>query len=267
MNMRKIDLSELRAIQLDIMAEVDEFCKKNGIRYSLCGGTLLGAVRHKGYIPWDDDIDLMMPREDYDRFAREFCSERSVLQDLRKDPNVIEICLKVFRRNTMMTDTQFGRNLWGIYIDIFPIDGAPESFLEHCNHILMLRKRLPRVCPFYKTVAKNKSLWFAKYIIKRIAFPFYGNVLEIKKEIETVAHFVPFETSPNAGVILGSYGVREVVKKSVFDSYIELPFEGKQFPAIKDFDTYLRAIYGDYMKLPPVEQRISHHLYDSFVDD
>lgn len=265
--MRKIDLNELRSIQLDILSEVDEFCKKKGIRYSLCGGTLLGAVRHKGYIPWDDDIDIMMPREDYDRFAREFCSERSVLQDLREDPDVIEFFLKVFRKKTMMRDIRFGRNLWGIYIDVFPIDGAPESFLEHCNHILELRDRLPRVCPFYKTVSRNKVLWFAKYIFKRMAFPFYGSVLDIKKEIETVARSAPFETSPNAGVILGSYGVREVVKKSVFDTYIDLPFEGKMFPAIKEFDIYLRAIYGDYMTLPPVEQRVTHHYYDSFVED
>lgn len=265
--MRKIDLNELRSIQLDILSEVDEFCKQKGIRYSLCGGTLLGAVRHKGYIPWDDDIDLMMPREDYDRFAREFHSERSVLQDLREDPNVIEFFLKVFRKKTMMKDTQFGRNLWGIYIDIFPIDGVPESFNEHCGHIQRLRDKLPRVCPFYKTVSKNKPLWFAKFIFKRMAFPFYGSVLDIKKEIETAAHSAPFETSPNAGVILGSYGIREVVKKSVFDTYIDLPFEGRMFPAIKEFDIYLRAIYGDYMKLPPVEQRVTHHLYDSFVDD
>ena len=265
--MRKIDLSELRAIQLDILSEVDEFCKKNGIRYSLWAGTLLGAVRHKGFIPWDDDIDLMMPRDGYDRFAREFRSEKSVLQDLRNDPNVIECFLKVYRKNTRMIDTQFGRNLWGIYIDIFPIDGVPDSYREQCNRIIKLKEQLPRVCPFYKTVPHNKALWFAKYVIKRIAFPFYGSVLDIKKKIETIAKSTPFETSSYAGVILGELGDREVVKKSVFDTYVDMPFEGKMFPAIKEFDIYLRALYGDYMKLPPVEQRVSHHPYDSYVDD
>ena len=265
--MRKIDIKELRAIQLDLLSEVDAFCKQRGIKYSLCGGTLLGAVRHKGYIPWDDDIDLMMPREDYDRFAREFGSPRSELIDLRDNPDVIEFFLKVVRRGTIMRDTQFGRELWGIYIDIFPIDGTPVSYQEHCRRIQKMRDKLPRVCPFYKTVSRNKPFWFAKYILKRIAFPFYGNVLDIKKEIEGIAHSAPFDTSPYAGVLLGSYGVREVVKKTVFDALIDLPFEGKQFPSIKEYDTYLRAIYGEYMTLPPVEQRISHHLYDSFVED
>jgi len=265
--MRKIETTELKSIQLEILVEVDSFCMQNGIKYSLGGGTLLGAIRHKGYIPWDDDIDLMMPREDYDRFAATFRSATCELQDLRKDPNVIESFLKVNRKGTMMRDTVFGRNLWAIFIDIFPIDGLPNDWQDHYQKIKRLRDNLPIVCPFYKTVAGNKPLWYAKYIFKRISHPFIRNVLDIKNEIEDIARSAPFNSSPFAGVILGSYGEKEVVKKSVFDEYIELPFEGVKFPAIKDYDTYLSAIYGDYMTPPPVEKRVSHHLYDSYVDD
>ena len=264
--MRKIELEELRTIQLDILSEVDLFCRQNGIVYSLCGGTLLGAVRHKGYIPWDDDIDLMMPRADYERFSSTFRSSKSELIDLRKDGRTIEICLKVSRKGTLMRDTQFGRELWGINIDIFPIDGAPESFADHCREISRLRRRLPVVCPFYKSVAGNRLQWLVKYLLKRMSHPFYANILKIKEEIERLACSCPLDSSPRAGVILGSYGEREVVDRSVFESMTELPFEGKDYPSISNFDLYLSSIYGNYMELPPPEKRITHHLYDAFAE-
>ncbi|MBR3076024.1 MAG: LicD family protein [Bacteroidales bacterium] len=263
--MRQISLEELRQIQLEILSDVDVFCKNKGIKYSLCGGTLLGAVRHKGYIPWDDDIDLMMPREDYERFAKEYHSQDNELLDLRKSEVTVEICLKVCRRGTVMTDISFGRSLWGINIDIFPIDGAPMEYDEHCRKVLALREKLSWVCPFYKAIPSNKALWFAKYILKRLRHCCFDSSLNVKKEIEKLACCYPFSNSPKAGVILGSYGSREVVDKTVFDEITDLPFEGCQYPAIKDFHSYLSAVYGDYMQLPPLEKRVTHHLYDSFI--
>lgn len=264
--MRQIDLKELRTIQLEILSDVDAFCKKHQIRYSLCGGTLLGAVRHQGYIPWDDDIDLMMPRPDFDYFAQEYKSKDNELLDLRKSGVTVEICLKVSKIGTIMTDTFFGRTLWGINIDIFPIDGAPIDYESHCERILKLRKRISRICPFYKTIPRQKIKWFTKYVIKRLIYPYRGSILDVKREIEEIAHSYSLEQSPKAGVILGSYGKREVVNKSVFDQIVYLPFEGFQLPAISNYDTYLSAIYGDYMVLPPMDKRITHHYYDSFIE-
>jgi len=127
--MRLVDLTELRTIQQEILDDVDRFCKDRGLHYSLGGGTLLGAVRHKGYIPWDDDIDINMPRTDYEAFASSFRSDQNEVIDLRYHPACREICLKVVRKGTRMVDVELGRCLWGINIDIFPIDGYPNDDL------------------------------------------------------------------------------------------------------------------------------------------
>ena len=263
--MRQVHLDELRKIQLSILSDVDAFCKEHGIRYSLSGGTLLGAVRHQGYIPWDDDIDLMMPREDYNRFAEEYESAEYGLLDLRKSKITIENWLKVYKKGTQMTDIVYGRTLWGINIDVFPIDGAPACYEDYFSQLEQLRKKLPLVCPFYKSIPSKKLLWFSKYVLKRFRFGCFRSVLSIKKEIEKLACSNPFMISPKAGVLMDAHDSKEIIDRTVFESMIDLPFEGRFYPAIEKCDTYLHAVYGDYMKLPPEEERITQHLYDSFI--
>ena len=133
---RTIDLDEMKRIQLEILDDVHAFCVTHGIRYSLCGGTLLGAIRHKGYIPWDDDIDIMMPRKDYERFLQSYKSTQNKVLDLRTVPTTVELCTKVCREGTFMADRLLGRTLWGINIDIFPIDGMPGDYNHHVQQIL-----------------------------------------------------------------------------------------------------------------------------------
>lgn len=264
--MQPVSIQELRAIQLDILDDVSRFCEENGITWSLCGGTLLGAVRHQGYIPWDDDIDLMMPRADYERFAASYSSEKNELLDLRKADYTVEVCLKVCRKGTRMVDLALGRDLWGINIDVFPIDGVPDDYPAFCRRILAMRKTVAHICPFYKRVPSGKALWFGKYLLKRVLHPYFHGILRLKKDIDSLPASYPAESSRFAGIVLGSYGVKEVVPATAFRAWSRLPFEGRTLPAIKDYDTYLKGIYGDYMQLPPEEKRVSHHLYDAFVD-
>lgn len=263
---REVKLDELKRIQLEILDDVHAFCLTHGIRYSLCGGTLLGAVRHKGYIPWDDDIDIMMPRPDYERFIQSYASPQNKVLDLRNVSTTVELCVKVCREGTLMTDRLLGRTLWGINIDVFPIDGMPGDYGPHVREILSLRERLGQICPFYRVVARQKVLWFLKYCMKRILFFYPGNILSLKQKIDNLATRFDLESSPSGAAIFGSYGEREVIPATTFLAFDNIPFEGRTYRAISDYDTYLNSLYGDYMTLPPKEKQVTHHLYDVYID-
>lgn len=264
--MRKLNINELRQIQLEILDEVHSFCVSRHLSYSLCGGTLLGAVRHGGYIPWDDDIDIFMPRPDYERFALEYRSDRNELLNLKKHSACLELVLKVCRKGTAMIDLELKRNLWGVNIDIFPVDGIPVNADEHINKILVLRETLSHICPHYKVIPEHKILWFVKYILKRIRYPYFGSSLSLKKQIDSLAAATPFGETEIVGAILGCYGKREMLPKDIFQKYRLISFEGRNYYCINQPEEYLSALYGDYMTLPPIEKRITHHLYDAFIE-
>ena len=135
-----LNQEQIKQIQLDLLSDVASFCKEREVRFSLAYGTLIGAVRHNGYIPWDDDIDLLMPRPDYDRFLETFHSEKDEVLDLSKSNVCVETFAKVCRKGTIMVDRELGRALWGVNVDIFPIDGAPEPGLEE-HYTVMCRQR------------------------------------------------------------------------------------------------------------------------------
>lgn len=266
MKRRLLDNQGIKFIQLEILEEIDAFCKAEGLRYSLAYGTLIGALRHKGYIPWDDDIDVLMPRPDYDRFLKEFRSEKNEVIDLSESNVCVETFAKVSRKGTLMVDCELGRGLWGVNVDIFPIDGAPEDDLAgHYADMCRKREWIFRLCPFYKVVGKDKAKWFVKYCLKRLRYPHAGNCAGIKAGINANLRSCRFEDSPLAGAYFGDDGIREFMPREWFESYTELEFEGKQYPVIAHYDDYLHRLFGDYMQLPPEEKRISHHLYDSFI--
>ena len=263
-----MDNKAIKSIQLNILSEIDSFCSKSGIRYSLAYGTLIGAVRHKGYIPWDDDIDLLMPRPDYDRFLNSFHSGLYEILDLSKSNVCVETFAKVYQRGTLMVDCELKRALWGVNVDIFPIDGAPYPGLkEHYEKMCSKRKWISRLCPFYKVVGKHKFLWFVKYCIKRLRYPHPGNCADIKYGINADLSSYRFEESPLAGAYFGDGDLREFMPREWFESYTHLEFEGKSYPVISHYDEYLRQLFGDYMQLPPEDQRTSRHLYDVYKID
>ena len=266
--MQTIDSKHLKKIQLSILDEIDAFCKAQGLRYSLAYGTLIGAVRHQGYIPWDDDIDLIMPRPDYDRFLREFRSEENEVLDLSKSDVCVETFAKVCRKGTVMIDRKLGRALWGINVDIFPIDGAPEEGLtEHYETMCRKREWIARLCPFYKAVGKDKLRWFAKYCLKRLRYPSLKSCAGVKQAINEDLRSCRFGETPLAGAYFGDDAIREFMPAEWFLEYTELPFEGKPYPVLAHYDDYLRRIFSDYMQLPPEEQRVSRHDYDSFLKE
>ena len=259
---------EIKAIQLEILAAVDDFCRKNDLKYSLCGGTLLGAVRHKGYIPWDDDIDLMMPRVDYDRFIATFKADGMNVVNMAEDDDCVETFTKICKQGTILVDKNFGRELWGVNVDLFPIDGGPSENVDaYYQQVDAQREKLFKICPYYKAVkGKNRIPLLLKYCLKRIVYFYPGSFRSLKNKVIATQKAIPYETSPVVGVYYWVEKARTFMPKAVYNELAPVTFEGKDYLAVRQLDYYLTRIFGDYMQLPPVEKRVSHHAYDSYIE-
>lgn len=264
--MRKIDLEELKTIQLSILDDIHAFCVENNLRYSLCGGTMLGAVRHKGYIPWDDDIDLMMPRSDYEFFKQQYHSEKNVVIDLSRQDCCVEQFTKVSRKGTIMEDVVLHRRLWGVNVDILPVDGMPEDHQPYAEQLKQIHSAVVESCPYYKAAGKKRWYWYGRYLIKRALGKAGKNVLQMKQELNDIALRHLPEHSPLSTVIFGDFKVYPFPSHIFFECEPFL-FEGKYYQCIKDRHLYLSTVYPDYMTPPPPEKQISHHLYEAYFEE
>ena len=238
MKNKKLSSEEIKQIELNLLLKLDEICKKYKLRYYLCGGTLLGAVRHKGFIPWDDDIDVLMPREDFEKLLR---LEKKQKQDAVekivswKSGNSIYPFIKLINTNTVLKEKYLSEEFTtGIWIDIFPLDGMPDDEK-------IIAKKFKKI-KFYKTILLTAysemgkgATWYAA-LAKRVLIP-------ICKHLNT-------EKLSNK--------LKAISKEYPIDKSVEVEFEGHMFPAPKCWDFYLTQLYGDYMQLPPENKRISH---------
>lgn len=268
--MLKLNLNEIKKMELDILLKFDEFCKHHKLKYYLAGGTLLGAIRHKGFIPWDDDIDICMPRPDYERAIKLFriLDNRYKLRSNHIDnfsapfAKLVDLDTRVISR---ISDSNIELNLW---IDIFPVDGLPENI----NAV----KRIYKKCYFYRGMLRLYDLKsiddkrIVKRMIKHILKPLsllIGRNLFIDK-LEKVATQYKYEKSKYVGVITwGLYGIGERMLKSEFEKSVKVDFEGHKFPAFSCWDSYLRGLYHDYMQLPPIEKRQTHNIEVYLIEE
>ncbi len=261
--MKTIDLDELKAIQLDLLQKTTEFCEKNGLRYFLCGGTLIGAVRHKGYIPWDDDIDIAMPRTDYDKFVKCFNQPGNYYQvvNLTTNPDYAYPFAKVYDNRTVFNELHYPGDTFGVYIDIFPADGVND--VGQIKKIMLLRKFLNTKRANYqrRTISKMIINTFGKLLL----LPFSAH--QIGQWMDSEARKYAFGSVPSAGLIANPISLGEKVDKSVFDSDVYQEFEGRKYRVPVGYDAWLRSIYGDYMQLPPVEHRVTHHTFEAYWKD
>jgi len=255
--LKTLSLPEIKQIQLSILKKVAAFCEKKEITYFLCGGTLLGAIRHQGYIPWDDDIDIMLPRPDYDRFLSEFKDENLILHHHKNTKNYRLPFIKLGDKRTSLEEKyEFKKVKRGINIDIFPIDGFPKEQKEVLAHLKDLR--INRRLILQKIFVFSESLeWHKRIVLSIFRFLIPGKRMITSLHQKAQKH--AFSSSPQAGIAIWGYGIKEVCPRETFTKSIEVQFEGHSFKAPKDYDVYLSNVYGDYMKLPPKEKRISHH--------
>ena len=271
--MKELSLKEIQEIELEILVQFDSICQKNDLRYSLGGGTLLGAVRHKGFIPWDDDIDVMMPRPDYEKFL-EVCKSQDLgfcLTTYDTVEGYNGLFAKIWDPKTIIIDDLMKMNFkLGVNIDIFPIDGLGDTKQEAIKifkKTIVERELLNAVVwkRFFRS--KTHSLFIEPV---RLFFFLLSRLIQPKKlliKIDEINKSHPIETSTYAGCVCGSYREREIMNKSAFENYIELEFEGKRFQCVKKYDEYLKKHYGNYMELPPLEKQKTHHTYRAFLQE
>lgn len=256
---------ELKSIQVDILRDVDDFCKRNDLRYSLAFGTLLGAIRHQGYIPWDDDIDIMMPRKDYEVFIKKYSSDRFnvICHDNCREYQIP--FAKVHDPSTVIEELSDMKVTFGVYIDVFPIDNYPSDEAELKR--FLNKKSILNIIHGIKTTALRKGRKWYKNValaICKFALSFYDTSL-ITCRIEHLSQRYAFAETGFSGVLSPTDNrPKWRLKSELFNEYITVRFEGIEVSAIKAYDAYLTATYGDYMKLPPKEQQISHHKYVAF---
>ena len=270
----EIDIEQLKKIELGLLCEFHNICERENLRYSLGGGTLLGAVRHRGFIPWDDDIDVMMPRPDYDKFVS-YClnSETSFgFKSFETDENYVDLSAKIFDKNTILVDNDIlaEDQKIGVYIDIFPIDGLGDSYKKAVKAFKSSAfKRNILIAAQWKKFQKSTTHgWyyepfrFAFYVLSRCV----NKAKTFKKILKKYSRY-DFDSVNYAAAVGGSYREKEILPQNVFTEYIDLPFENYNFKAIKQYDKYLSSIYGDYMKLPPENKRVAHHTFKAYYKE
>ena len=267
--MTEINLQEIRSIQIGILNKLDDFCRENGIGYYLCNGTLLGAVKYKGYIPWDDDIDVCMLRNDYQKFISLFNqkneNEKYKLFSLETDTSYFFPFAKLSDQTTVLKENGVNNGVkFGLNIDVFPIDNFGNSEKEIKKTFIKF-KRLRKKLNLSKIndFSSNSDL---KYLLKKIiSFPFrkIGPKYFCNK-IDRLAKKHTFETKYIGNCVWGFYGVGEAHKSEVFSKVIFEEFEGKKYPIPIGFNEYLFGLYGDYRQDPPLEKQCTHHRFKAY---
>lgn len=264
--MREINSEELKKIQLCILDEVDAFCREKKINYWVTAGTLLGAIRHKGYIPWDDDIDIGMLRSDYDKFILNFnnVSDKYKVYSYENDNTFYYPHAKVLDTQTVLYEPDKNGNKLSVNIDLFVYDEAKNQQDANKRYFARDLYRTFHLQQNFKYVPKGNifkclAVYFVRFISK--LFPkgyFMKKIVEnskkqIGKNLPYIANFTAWS--------------RFLCKKEIFTEFIEVEFEGRKYMAPKNYDTWLKCFYTDYMQLPPEEKRVSHHKFEAYVED
>ena len=259
-------MTELQNRLLEMLKWFDDYCRTNNLSYYAIGGTLLGAVRHKGFIPWDDDIDLAMPRCDYDRFT-DLMKGKKVGNYILETYNTEneDYCYpynKIYDVTTTLIENYKKPLKRGIFLDIFPIDGAGNTERDAINWCRFINRRYYFYLTRTAAIRKERSLYknIAIFLSNLIPTVFINNK-KLRISLDMLCRRYTLSESKYAGNLLGNWGVKEILKCKTIGTPTEYEFEGIKILGVEHYDDYLTHIYGDWRKLPPEDKRHSHHDY------
>lgn len=242
---------------LELMKMFHNVCECNNIQYFMLGGTMLGAVRHKGFIPWDDDMDVGLPRQDYERVLSLPQSEWPDHVYIKTPDNSKDLIFpysKIMDKNTTLIEDRLDGIVGGIYIDIFPLDGAGNSFFSAKMRYFLFY--LKQGLLYY-----NQDHGTEKTILRRV-FQKYARMQNVKKLYSSATKWMTkadYHHSLIIGNYPGAWRIREFMPREYMGTPTLYKFEDTKFYGPENFDAYLKSLYGDYMKLPPLDKRLSHH--------
>lgn len=262
---------EWNATILDILKAFNDICKTHNLRYYCCAGTAIGAARHHGIIPWDDDIDVIMPRPDYDRLLEiakhEDFGKYEVVTPYNNETYPLYFS-KLVNRETTLIEEKERPCVIGLYVDIFPLD-ATDDDVEKAKALFhkytKIINRLNAVST-HNTFGDYFSLLFHKktlgrFAIKTLGFFFRKQIRHrLIRQMDEMSHLYDFDKAKNVLVYTGSYHEKEIFPKEWLGKGKEFPFEDTTVLLPEEYDKYLRHFFNDYMQFPPVEQRVEKHL-------
>ena len=258
MDLSEKELLKLKEMEMDIFKSFISVCHRLGLKYYIIAGTLIGAVRHKGFIPWDDDIDVAMPREDYEIFVSEgqhYLPGHLFIQTNKTDPEFAFNMAKIRNSNTTFLE-ESERNCKinsGIFIDIFVLDNFPENIILQKMAIIIDKVLLTAIGRVFFRKEISKTL-VARQKIIGLVFPSPYTAVKLRERF--VKSFSQSALTQNFS---SNYGEKEIVPWEWYGKGVELEFEGIKVIAPTKYELLLKKIYGDYLKLPPVEKRVSNH--------
>lgn len=261
MELTELQLNKIKELELNMFDTIIHICEEEKIKYFVSGGTALGTIRHNGFIPWDDDIDIALPREDYEKFIKivpEKLPENLFLQTFLSDPEYPLNYAKIRNSDTTFIESSFKdlKMNHGIYIDVFPLDGYPKSKLQQA--IFNFRNNLLFYGCYFRlnrctlSSVKTKLLYFTTKFL-------YKDIYTINLKREKLFKKYKYKDCEYVAAFCGAYGKKEIMPKMFFGNGRKGTFEGLTVNLPDKVEDYLTQLYGDFMQLPPIEKRKPHH--------